>query len=696
MTFNLNSKQKEAINHVEGPLLVLAGAGSGKTSIITHRISYLLSIGVPSSEILAVTFTNKAAGELKERIKKLSNQYILASTFHSLGARILRECIQELGYENNFTIYDEEDSYKLLKECFKTLNIKEDRATIQSVKQEISVAKNSILLPSDLKKDPSSSHAIYEIYEQKLKQHNAVDFDDLIFKTILLLRTSEKARNYYQNKWRFLLVDEYQDTNTSQYVLIRLLSHKHNNIFVVGDPDQSIYSWRGANINNILNFEHDFESTKIVKLEQNYRSTSHILSAANSLIKNNASRYEKNLWSDLGEGEKVFIKVVENEQSEALFVVKQILKHLSLGASLKDMVIFYRTNAQSRLFEDFLIKEALPYTIIGGISFYQRKEIKDILAYLKCSLYESDFISFARVINLPKRGLGPTFIENLANLSERTSLPIITLCRRLSKDPKAFPMRLSFKQQESLKDFVSIIDEVKKLDEAKAPLKEMIKSVIINSKYLNFLKEDLETFYDRKENLDALVSKSTNWQHETHSSNLGAFLEELSLKSNLDEQNNYIEKIQLMSLHNGKGLEYNICFIVGLEEDLLPHINSKEAPSSLEEERRLLYVGMTRAKKHLYLSSSKYRLFWGSPKAMNLSRFIKELDKNHIEGNNTDELYELPLNFSQGSKVLHKDFGVGIIKKIYQTSLGDTYDVYFQELHATKSLVAKFAKLQIL
>lgn len=699
----LNETQQLAVNHIEGPLLVLAGAGSGKTRIVTQRIVRLLDIGVPASEILALTFTNKAADEMKHRIKQSSNQFVLTCTFHSLAARILRESIHALGYQNNFTIYDEEDSKQLIKACLKTLGQKEEKSTVKGLKQAISNAKNELQSPTDLT-DPNFSSQeftllkeVYALYQQKLKEYNALDFDDLLFLCVKLLRTSDEAREHYQKRWNFVLIDEYQDTNAAQYTLARILVNKHENIFVVGDPDQSIYSWRGANIGNILNFEEDFPGAKVIKLEQNYRSTNHILSAANSLIAHNESRYEKNLWSSLGDGEKVNIQMFENEHEEARFITQTIMDQEMNQISLDHMVIFYRTNSQSRVFEDFLLKERIPYIIIGGISFYQRREIKDMLALLRMGVTDSDFLSFARTINLPKRGLGPTTLTKLRDAAEKHSMPILHLCKKLLEQKGALDeVKLSAKQHAGLAEFIQVVDEIKRNVASSKPLKEILKDAIDSSNYLLHLKEDKETYEDRKANLDELISKAAEYEVERDSASLVHFLEELSLKSTADEHHKMNECVKLMTLHNGKGLEFDVTFIVGMEEDLLPHINCKDTPEQLEEERRLCYVGMTRAKKHLYMTGSKYRLIWGTPRMMHPSRFLNEIDVTHIKWEEKEEAMDTSnLEFSPGMLVFHKDFGKGVIKKSYTTSLGITYDVFFHELHATKSLVGKFAKLKL-
>lgn len=699
----LNEKQIEAAHHVEGPLLVLAGAGSGKTRIVTHRVVHLLSMGVPASEILALTFTNKAADEMRHRIKHLCNQSVLTCTFHSLAAKILRESIHEIGFQNTFSVYDEDDSNSLLKSCLKILGYKEEKSTVKSIKQAISQAKNALQTPSDIKEDPYSSvdfrlfKELYVMYQQKLKEYNALDFDDLLFQCVHLLRTSERAREHYQRKWSFLLIDEYQDTNMAQYVLTRLLAEKHHNLFVVGDPDQSIYSWRGANVNNILNFEEDFPGAKIIKLEQNYRSTNHILAAANSLIGNNKHRFEKNLWSALGDGEKVELQICENEREEADLVVGKILDHHSSGCPLNHMVVFYRTNSQSRMLEDFLLKERIPYMIIGGISFYQRREIKDILSLLRMAVTDFDFLSFARTINLPKRGIGPTTLSSLQELAEKHSLPIIKLCQMfIERRGVLGDCKLSAKQLEGITDYCNVVSSLKKGASENLALRDLLKMAIERSHYLDYLKEDKETYEDRKANLDELISKAAEWEIERDDASLVSFLEELSLKPNLEEQNKTQDSVKLMTLHNGKGLEFDITFIVGLEEDLLPHINSKDSVEGLEEERRLFYVGMTRAKQKLYLSGSKYKLIWGTPRMMQPSRFLDEIDETHLvwKDKNASSKEAGDFEFSPGALVFHKDFGKGVVRKTYNTSLGVTYDVFFHDLHTTKSLVGKFAKLR--
>jgi DNA helicase-2/ATP-dependent DNA helicase PcrA len=634
----LNSEQKEAVETVSGQLLVLAGAGSGKTRVVTCRIASLLQSGVPPSKILGLTFTNKAANEMKERVETLTQSHVLICTFHSLGVRMLRESIQALDYKRSFTIYDEEDSIKLLRSCIEELGIKDKKLDLHNIKNLISNAKNKLQSPEDLlnydDKSPESQAFpnIYRRYQERLKEYIAVDFDDLLFLPVRLMRESQEWREYYQHRWEYLLIDEYQDTNQAQYELVRLLVAKTGNLCVVGDPDQSIYSWRGANIKNILNFEADYPGAKVIRLEQNYRSRSNILEAANQLIGHNYNRYEKNLWSNLGAGEKIKHFLAISEKEEARFIVETIRYFADIRKiSLKDMVIFYRTNAQSRVFEDRLLFNRIPYVIVGGISFYQRREIKDILAFLRMVHSDTDYISFARTINLPKRGIGDASLYKIHSATSKSNLSVLDYCEALVGD-NSLPavIKLSSKQKEALKEYVSIIRQLQRIKD-ECSLKELVMSTIQYTHYLAYLQEEKETFEDRKENLDELVSKAMEWEDTLENPSLSLFLEELSLKSSLDEASSTGDRLNLMTIHNGKGLEFAVVFLAGLEEDLFPHANSRESQEGLEEERRLCYVGMTRAKEYLYLTESRFRFLWGMERTQRSSRFIKEIPPHYIE-----------------------------------------------------------------
>lgn len=632
MSKSLNPEQFTAVQHLTGPLLVLAGAGSGKTRIVTYRIAHLIEGGAAPSSILALTFTNKAAGEMKERVHKLCSADVIICTFHSLGVRILRECIDTIGINKHFIIYDEDDSMRVLKGCLEALNIKEKELSAKVFKNLISNAKNQLISPDEIPTGTSAAEhclaQVYRLYQEKLKEYNALDFDDLLYLTVKLFQERRDVLEYYQNKWQFLLIDEYQDTNEAQYMLARLLVEKTHNIFVVGDPDQSIYSWRGANIDNILNFQTDYPGAKVVRLEQNYRSQSNILEAANALIKNNQGRLEKNLWSALGRGEKLALYISDDERGEANFVVNEIIKHKNeRGCSLNDIVVFYRTNFQSRVFEDALLRKRLPYIIVGGISFYQRKEIKDILAFLRLIHSPFDFISFERTINIPKRGFGDSAIEKLKKTAEDHKLSILDACRKVLNE-EIPTVKLNSKQKENLRGYLTLFHELITFD---GPLEELVKEVIRKSGYLDYLKEDKETYEDRKDNINELLGKAREWSLFSENSSLAAFLEELSLKSTLDETFSSDEKIHLMTIHNGKGLEFDVAFLVGMEEDLFPHANARDSFDALEEERRLCYVGMTRAKNYLYLTSAQSRYLWGSSRFMRPSRFLFEIPKEHIQ-----------------------------------------------------------------
>ena len=614
----LNEPQKQAVFHKDGPILVLAGAGCGKTRVVTHRIGKLIESGVPPSEILAVTFTNKAAGEMKERVHQLVQKDVLTTTFHALGAKILREAIHELGYKNSFVIYDEKDSEGLLKECLIALGVPEGKETLRTVKGEISEAKNDLLTPEMVKAGLTAE--VYASYQRRLKEYNALDFDDLLLLTVELLNSN--LGSAYQQRWSYILVDEYQDTNHAQYTICKLLSGTHRNICVVGDPDQSIYSWRGANMHNLLNFERDFPGAVVVKLEENYRSTNQILQAANRLIAGNSRCYEKELWSSLGEGEKVRCEVFAKDHYEAHFIVERVEEALYKEKG-EEVAILYRTNAQSRILEDALLKRRIPYLIIGGISFYQRKEIKDLLSFLRLTIAPADMMAFLRTINLPKRGIGPATIDKIRALADEDRLPILEVLANLVRgDPR---MKISTKQKDELTGYLKIFQELQEMQHQNSSLDAIMRRLIIVARYEELLKEDKETYEDRKENMEELVAKAYSWQKENGSSDLRLFLEELSLKGSGDDPNGKEKGIRLMTIHNSKGLEFNVCFLVGMEEELFPHANAKGSAEAIEEERRLCYVGMTRAKRRLFMTASLQRFLWGNVRSMRPSRFLTEV-----------------------------------------------------------------------
>jgi len=629
----LNKEQKKAALHKEGPLLVLAGAGSGKTKVVVTRIAALIAQGVDPYNILGVTFTNKAAQEMKERVSSLIGKSVLISTFHSLGVRILRESIDRLGFSRQFIIYDADDSLKLIKTLSKELYGPDEKIDAKELQSLFSSIKNNLE-----RAIPPNIESIYNLYKKRLFELQAVDFDDLLFLPTLLFQRHPDVLEYYQDRWHYMLVDEYQDTNHAQYEFVRLLVQKRKNLFVVGDPDQSIYSWRGASIRNILDFEQDYRDATIIKLEQNYRSTRTILSAANAVIKNNDSRYEKALWSAHDEGEKISLFQARSERLEAHFVAHMVRQIRSLhGIPLSDIAIFYRTNFQSRPFEDLLLSQKIPYTIIGGLSFYQRKEIKDILAYLRLLENPNDLISFLRVINMPKRGFGEQFLTKLTAYAQREAIPIMHLLR----SPPPSEIRTSAKQKAGWQEFATLYHNLLQAKEKK-PLSELVRDVITQSGYLSIIDLDKETREERRENVAELIAKAAEWEdmqiqdmqiqdmqeaeNPEKEPSLSRFLEELTLTTSLDslEENNS-DRLSLMTAHNGKGLEFQIVFLVGLEEELFPHINSKHSPDSLEEERRLFYVGITRAKKKLFLTYTTQRHLWGGLRHMRPSRFLHEI-----------------------------------------------------------------------
>lgn len=613
---DLNENQKKAVSHMEGPLLVLAGAGSGKTRVVTRRIATLIEKGIPAKNILAVTFTNKAAKEMQRRVKKLTSFDVWTSTFHSLSATLLRSSLDHFGYSKNFVIYDEKDSLALLKRCLKELSI--DEKKLKSIKSKISNAKNDLI--EEFKDE--KIEATYSLYQRRLKESNALDFDDLLSISLKLLRTDKDVRDRYQERFKFILIDEYQDINNAQYELTKILSKKYKNLFVVGDPDQSIYSWRGANYQNILNFKNDFPTSLVINLEENYRSTENILFAANSLIEKNRNRLKKSLWSSLGRGEKIKIFQSEDEKEEAKFVVDSLSHYIKNGTAIDDIAIFYRTNAQSRKLEDLLISRKIPYIIYGGISFYQRKEIKDLLSYLRAAENGRDLVSFIRSVNLPKRGIGMATIEKLAATAEKRGVPIISLCQEAIENGE---LKLTKKQKASLGEYLSIIYQIREAAKMKRPISSIIHDLIDRSNYLEYLKEDMESYQGRFENVEELILKAEDFKERS----LSSFLEELTLFSTIQgvERNS----VKLMTLHNAKGLEFSLVYITGMEENLFPHINSKNSQEEIEEERRLFYVGITRAKRFLYLTHSSWRYIHGMEKIQMRSRFLKEIDSSYIE-----------------------------------------------------------------
>lgn len=636
----LNPQQVEAVNCLQGPLLIMAGAGSGKTKVLTCRIANLLAHGVSPYKILAITFTNKAAQEMKNRAEKMIGEQaknVWLSTFHSFCARILRIEIEQTNvYRKNFVIYDTGDSQAVIKECVKQLNLDTDR--FSNVLNKISDAKNKLMDAahyreyifqrehvSDFDKNVA---VIYQLYEKKLIENNALDFDDLIFVTVKLFRDNEEVRQKYQEKFQYILIDEYQDTNMAQYILTKYLAAVHENICVVGDSDQSIYGWRGADYRNILNFEHDYPNATVITLEQNYRSTKIILAAANKLIQNNSERYEKNLWTDNEQGEKIKFIHCLSDRSEAAFVAKEIRRLVTKENYLyKDIAILYRTNAQSRVLEEKFMQSEIPYVIFGGLKFYDRKEIKDILAYLRLVLNPRDNVSFMRVVNVPRRGLGPINMNRLVDFAEQEGVSIFDIVvdeEKLEEVPQLSP-----KSKNSLRDFVALIVKFSQSQE-KMKLHELINALLEESGYLAALKEGEEGSkpenISRVENLSAFVNSAVEFSSLNPDANLDDFLSNVALITDLDTMGEDEEsKVSMMTIHSAKGLEFPIVFVTGMEEGLFPHSNSLMERENLEEERRACYVAMTRAEKLLYMTAACERKTFGKTYDSSVSRFMKEI-----------------------------------------------------------------------
>lgn len=655
----LNPKQKEAVEQTEGPCLVIAGAGSGKTKVLTYKIAYLMQEkGIKPWNILAITFTNKAASEMKERIEAKVGNAILdmwLGTFHSICVRILRKHIDRLGYDNSFIIFDTSDQKTLVKNCLKELEIDNKLFTEKSILSEISNAKNDMQTAEEYlfknEKDYRKSviGKVYRLYQNKLKENNAIDFDDIINFTIEILKNNEDILEYYSDKFKYILVDEYQDTNKSQFTLISLLAKKHGNITAVGDNDQSIYSFRGANIENILNFENDFKGTKIIKLEQNYRCTSNILKAANAVIKHNEAKYKKELWTENEEGSVPEIYCGDDEYHEGSYIVEKI-NHLKREEYFKnsDFAVLYRMNSQSRAIEDILRRENIPYKIIGGLKFYERKEIKDTIAYLRIIENSSDNLSFLRVINEPKRGIGKTSIEKIQAIAEENN---ISMYETVKKADIYFPKIVGNVQQ-----FVSTIEELKT---KKLPISELIKEVINKTGYLQSLKDEKTIEAEtRIDNIEEFLTVAMEFEKESADKSLNEFLNSISLSSDTDNLEEQDDQVTLMTLHSAKGLEYPCVFLVGLEEGIFPSFRSIETPKEIEEERRLFYVGITRAKQYLYLSLAKKRTIFGSTSYNQPSRFIKEIPEEVLDGydeainskSNNDNFEDSTYSWSYGTK----------------------------------------------
>ena len=660
----LNDKQKEAVLADDGPVLILAGAGSGKTSVLTTKIAYLIEEkGANPKNILAITFTNKAAREMKERIIKMvgSKAYDMQiSTFHSFGLRIIKENYERLGYEKNFTIIDSDDSLTLIKKIMKELNIDTTRCNPKFIKNNISSCKNEMMTPSRYKslavdEVGEITYKVYEKYQEALKRNNSLDFDDLLTMPVMLFNKYKDVLDSYQELFKYVFIDEYQDTNEAQYTLSKMISAKYKNICVVGDEAQSIYSWRGANYKNILNFEKDYKDAKVILLEQNYRSTKMILNAANSVIKNNINKKDKNLWTLNEEGEKIKYIKANDEKDEASYVTKEIKELKNKGVNLDDIAVLYRTNAQSRTIEEGFLNSNIPYRIVGAFAFYSRKEIKDLLAYLKLIYNTKDDISLLRIINYPKRGIGSKTVDNLSMESVLNGTSIFDTIK-------------SGKELEFKKQIEEMIDLSNNLS-----LTETIDMVLNKSGIKKELESERTLEADiRLENLNEFKSISKTFEEESGIASLEEFLNEVSLVSDVNEQkNDNTSKVTLMTIHAVKGLEFDYVFVIGMEENIFPHVNSSFEEEGLEEERRLCYVAITRAKKKLYLLNALRRTLFGKTSVNMPSRFISEIDDEYIDKPSIKKefvskldktkMFNLDNGLNVGDNVVHDSYGPGVV-----------------------------------
>lgn len=679
----LNDKQKEAVMHVDGPCLVLAGAGSGKTKVLTERIVNLINNGVSPYNILAITFTNKAAREMRERvynsIEEEANK-IFIGTFHSLGLKIVRENAGVIGYSNNVTILDRDDVNTLIKRFMKELNLDTEHYPVKSILNKISFAKNEGLSPEEFDKFAKApldmaACKVYKMYESALKRSNSVDFDDLLILPLRIFKKDKSVLEKYQEHFKYILVDEYQDTNMVQYDMCKLLASKYRNLFVVGDMDQSIYSFRFANYMNVINFEKDNKDAKVIVLDENYRSTNNILNAANDVIKNNKERKEKNLWSSKGNGDKIKYIRCDNEQEEASTVVRLTKELLDKGEKPSEIAVLYRTNGQSRVFEEAFLKENIPFKIVGSYFFYNRKEIKDLISYMHLIYNNNDDASLERVINVPRRGIGSKTIERLrseASISDKSMFEVVNSGKELGFKNLIIDLTNESKNT----DLVGLVDVILDKTGIRKELEE---------------KNDLESEI-RLENLNEFKSIALAFQEKGIFS-LEEFLENISLVSDKNEYKEVDDGINLMTLHSAKGLEFNDVFLVGMEEGIFPHNRSFESESELEEERRLCYVGITRAKEHLWLMNAKKRTLFGQVSMNFPSRFIKEINSDLIDkeesvslknNNYIGNMYERDLNddLKVGDKVVHDKFGEGIVVKID----GSVATIAFGYMYGIKNL----------
>ncbi|MBQ3664993.1 MAG: DNA helicase PcrA [Lachnospiraceae bacterium] len=740
----LNDKQKEAVFYKDGPLLILAGAGSGKTRVLTHRIAYLIEEGVNPWNILAITFTNKAAKEMRERVNHLVEygaESIWVSTFHSMCVRILKRYIDKIGFDNNFTIYDTDDQKTVMKEICKRINVDTKKIKERAILGEISRAKNEMISPEEYEKENASDFGkkkyieAYREYQKQLKKNNALDFDDLLVKTVELLRTNPDVLVYYQERFKYIMVDEYQDTNTVQFLLIRLLSGNNGNICVVGDDDQSIYGFRGANVTNILDFEKHFRDTKVIKLEQNYRSTQRILDAANAVISNNSRRKEKSLWTENDEGRKVEFKRLESDWEEAEYISNQITSYVKENnCDYNSIACLYRTNAQSRILEEKFVRDGIPYKIIGGQNFYQRKEIKDLIAYLKAVDNGKDDVAVKRIINVPKRGIGAATIDKIDTFAQANNLSFFDTL--LNENAMAILGRSASKVQ----PFVDFIQKLRAQIKYES-ISDIMEKILNETGYIDELKaEGTDEAKSRLENIDEFFNKIVDFEVKNEKPTLSDFLDEISLIADIDNLNQDCDYVVLMTIHSAKGLEFPKVFLCGMEEGLFPGkaVLYSNSDQELEEERRLCYVAITRAMESITITCAMRRMSKGEMQYNAMSRFVKEIPGSIMDSNvYTEQSYgksaggdsrsasasgkfskptnnsnakailktraydtkqysvkkQEALEYAVGDTVKHTKFGLGKVVNI--TEGGRDYEVTVDFMTAgTKKMFASFAKLK--
>ncbi|MBS5886472.1 MAG: DNA helicase PcrA [Clostridium sp.] len=733
----LNKEQYEGATTIEGQVLILAGAGSGKTRVLTHRMAHMIDdLGILPYKILAITFTNKAAKEMKDRVKALIGERaedMWISTFHSTCVRILRREIEKLGYKKSFTIYDTSDQKTLIKECMKALNINDKDITEQEIMSKIGKAKDNMQSPASFMREHESNFRekkiadVYEMYQKRLKENNALDFDDLIFKTVELFKQDKETLEFYQRKFQYIMVDEYQDTNKVQYELIRLLAEKYRNVCVVGDDDQCIYQWRGADIRNILDFEKDYPDAKVIKLEQNYRSKGNILDAANVVIVNNANRKSKVLRTEQESGNKIKIYRAYSDSDEGDFVATQINKiKEEENKSYKDFAILYRTNAQSRIFEESLRRKAIPYKILGGTRFYDRKEIKDMISYLKVLVNPTDSISLRRIINVPKRGIGDATVNKVVDFADDYELPLWDALSTVRNIPT-----LTARNCGGIEIFMEMMDKFMEMSEI-MPVSTLIETILKDTGYISELEKSKEIEdKSRIENLKELVSDAVDFERSSEDKSLSAYLEKVSLVQDTDKLEEDDDTIVLMTVHSAKGLEFPVVFMVGMENGIFPGNASFESDAEMEESRRLCYVGITRAKEQLFMTSAEVRRQFGRTVAYPQSDFIAEIKndlKEYVSGNNSAQsaratMFPRENRFSNphslrgnsmqkpkaqtiqssvssddvtiGRKVKHSKFGVGTVVSIVESGSDKKLTIAFDN-QGIKILMLSLANLELM